>query len=62
MGRYRVDWKRSSCLSAVLHLGAKWVNGSLGSRAQYLSTTGRWTPGTQGSVRDEGTKSHCGRI
>lgn len=41
MGRKRVDWKRPSPVSMVLHLGARCVNGSLGSRAQYLRTRGK---------------------
>lgn len=36
MGRYSLDWKSPFCSSTVLHFGAKCVNGSLGSLAQYL--------------------------
>lgn len=38
MGKKSVDWKRPSRVSTVLHFGARWVKGSLGSRAQYLSS------------------------
>lgn len=38
MGRYSLDWKSPFCISTVLHFGAKCVNGSLGSLAQYLSS------------------------
>lgn len=39
MGKYSLDWKSPLCISTVLHLGAKCVNGSLGSLAQYLGST-----------------------
>lgn len=38
MGKYSLDWKRPPCISTVLHLGARCVNGSLGSLAQYLGS------------------------
>lgn len=37
IGRKSVDWYTAVSSSAVLHLGARCVKGSLGSLAQYLN-------------------------
>lgn len=60
MGRKSVDWKRPSCSSTVLHLGAKWVKGSLGSRAQYLlnETTSSRSIAQQLMTSPRGLKEH----
>jgi len=39
MGRKSVDRYPPVFNSTVLHFGARWVNGSLGKRAQYLHKT-----------------------